>query len=208
LYCQIPEYGKPFMVYVTCMQFDIAFIKKLKTGNKKSFEQLFLNTYESLCEYSASITGCPYDSEEVVQDVFSKVWLNRGQLNESVNIKAYLFKSVKNQSLDLVQKNSTRRKYHDQMIEMKKNMPEYNPDPKVQLIQRVREEIENLPEKCREIYLLHRRDGLTYAEIAKVLDISVKTVEARMTKTLKILRSRLQDENDLYLLPLLAILTF
>ncbi len=197
------------MVCVTYMHFDTQFIKRLKSGNKKSFENLFLNTYQPLCDYALSITKCIEDAEGAVQDVFTALWLCRLNLDQDVNIKAYLFKSVKNRSLDIVQHKDIRRKYEDQLTAIFHDKSKSGSDESTsRLIKRVREEVENLPEKCKIVYLLHRRDGLTYAEIAQVLEISVKAVEARMSKALKILRTNLENETKLNLLPLLAILTF
>jgi len=190
------------------MQFDIVFIRKLKSGNKKSFESLFLNTYQPLCDYALSITQCIEDAEGAVQDVFAALWTCRTTLDQGVNIKAYLFKSVKNRSLDVVQHKDIRRKYEDQMAAIFHDTPKSGSDESTsRLIKRVREEVENLPERCKIVYLLHRRDGLTYAEIAHVLEISVKAVEARMSKALKILRKNLENETKLSMLPLLAVLT-
>jgi RNA polymerase sigma-70 factor (family 1) len=189
------------------MNYDEAFIAKLKKGNRKSFEKLFLNTYESLCEYSASITQSTEDAEGAVQDVFATLWQNRSTLDKDVNIRAFLFKSVKNRSLDIVQHKGIRQKYQDTVSSLYETVSK-SPDVSTSyLIKRVKEEVENLPEKCREVYLLHRRDGLTYSEISEVLGIPKKTVESRMTKALKTLRERLEKERDLNLLPLLAILT-
>lgn len=189
------------------MHFDKEFIKTLKTGNKKNFERLFLTTYESLCEYSVSITGSVEVSEGAVQDIFSAIWHSKESLDEDINIRAYLFRSVKNRSLDLVQHHNIRVKYRNEVKEMYTDnlLSDNNLTHESKLIQKVRQEVENLPQKNKEVYLLHRRDGLTYAEISKVLGISVKAVEARMTKALKFLRERLSDEKDLNLLPLLAI---
>jgi RNA polymerase sigma-70 factor (family 1) len=191
---------------INCMQFDIGFIRKLKSGNKKCFENLFLNTYQPLCDYALSITKSIEDAEGAVQDVFTALWICRSTLDEDTNIKAYLFKSVKNRSLDILQHKRIREKYKDQltaMYESTSDETEFNSN----IIKRVREEVENLPEKCKIVYLLHRRDGLTYTEIAQVLEISVKAVEARMSKALNILRTNLEKETKLNLLPLLAILT-
>jgi RNA polymerase sigma-70 factor, ECF subfamily len=188
------------------MQFDAKFIKKLKSGDKKCFERLFLSNYESLCEYSISITGSKEDSEGAVQDIFATLWQNRLLIADDTNIRAYLFKSAKNRSLDIIQHRDIRQKYQKVLTSMYQSNAENNPDKTSKLIQRVRQEVESLPEKSKVVYLLHRRDGLTYTEIADVLDISVKAVEARMTKALKILRARLEDETDLTLIPFLAIL--
>jgi RNA polymerase sigma-70 factor, ECF subfamily len=188
------------------MQFDAKFIQKLKKGDKKCFERLFLSNYESLCEYSISITGSKEDSEGAVQDVFAGLWQNRFSIEDDTNIRAYLFKSAKNRSLDIIQHRDIRQKYQKVLTAMYQNTAENSPETTSRLIQRVRQEVENLPEKSKIVYLLHRRDGLSYAEIAEILDISVKAVEARMTKALKILRARLENETDLNLIPFLALL--
>jgi RNA polymerase sigma-70 factor, ECF subfamily len=191
------------------MNFESEFIKKLKNGDKKSFEELFLELYTSLCEYSTSITKSKMTSEEVVQDVFTALWQKRKLLDLDVNIKAYLFRSVKNRSLDIEQQEQIRNKYQDEISNMYAKatvLAEINAD-QAKLIKRVHEEVDKLPEKSQIVYLLHRRDGLTYSEISNVLEISVKAVEARMTKALKILRDRLIKEwNDYILSPLLILI--
>lgn len=189
------------------MLYDKSFIETLRKGNRKSFEKLFLNTYESLCEYSASVTKNTEDAECAVQDVFVSLWQNRNSLDCDVNIRAFLFRSVKNRSLDIVHYKGIRNKLEDKVMLLYQNTESITGITTPSLMKRVQEEVNNLPEKSREVYLLHRRDGLTYAEIAEVLDISIKTVESRMTKALKILRERLEKERDLNLLPLLAILS-
>ncbi len=195
-----------FAQYNTEMKYDSAFIQKLKKGNKKSFEGLFLNTYESLCDYSASITNSKEDAEGIVQDIFASLWTNRHSLDISVNIKAYLFKSAKNRALDIIQHKEIRKKYQDHLTSMYQTSLNNESVSASHIIRRVTEEVEKLPEKCKVVYLLHRRDGLTYSEIAVVLEISKKAVEARMTKALKTLRERLQKEKNLNIIPYLAIL--
>lgn len=183
------------------------FVNKLKQGNKKSFEELFLKTYASLCEYSMSITSSKEAAEGAVQDVFAALWQKKEQLDDDVNIKAYLFRSVKNRSLDIVQYEQIRKKHQTEVVDMYRQYSEEDGDatPSATLIKRVHEEVEKLPEKSKVVYLLHRRDGLTYTEIALVLDISVKAVEARMSKALELLRHRLSRVVDLYLLSILLI---
>ena len=188
------------------MEFDDSFLLKLKKGNKKAFEALFLSTYESLCDYSVSITQSKEDSEGAVQDVFASIWQTRAELDLTMNIKAFLYKSVKNRSLDICRRKDVRQKYQEQIKTLYQRAVPGDTSTTVHLIKKVRQEVEKLPENARIVYLLHRRDGLTYNEIAQVLDISVKTVESRMTKALKQLRTKLENETDLKLLPLLAII--
>lgn len=193
------------------MNYDSDFVLKLKKGNKRCFESLFLDTYESLCEYSASILTSKELAEHAVQDVFESLWQLRKNLDPDMKVKPYLFQSVRNRSLDIVMKEGLKQKYQKEVLAMyNENLnSSINDETNSTLIRRVHEEIQNLPEKNREVYLLHRRDGLTYVEIAEVLGLSVKAVEARMSKALKILRMRLDKEkNNHHLLPLLAIFTF
>lgn len=187
------------------MEFDKAFLLKLKKGNKKAFESLFLSTYESLCEFSFIVLKSKEDAEGAVQDVFANVWQTRSELDVSMNIKSYLYRSVKNRSLDICKHKDVREKYQEQIKQLYQSAQPGDTESTVRLIRKVRAEVENLPEDAKMVYLLHRRDGLTYKEIAQVLDISVKTVESRMTKALKQLRSKLEHEVDLKMLPLLAI---
>ena len=188
------------------MLFDEELTKRLKEGDKKSFEQLFLATFESLCEYSMSITGSMEASENVVQDVFVSVWQNHTGLDDDVNVKAYLFHLVKNRSLDVVRNDKVRIKHQNSLQQGGEhdilNEADLDEDEELQsyLIRRVNEEVENLPEKVRVVFLLHRRDGLTYQEISQVLEISVKAVEARMSKALRILRDLLSGDNGFDLL--------
>jgi RNA polymerase sigma-70 factor, ECF subfamily len=196
-----------FLLIPADMDYDKAFIAELRKGDRKSFEKLFLNTYESLCEYSASIINSKEDAEGAVQDVFASLWQNRATLSEDLNLKAFLFRSVKNRSIDLIQHKSIRKKYQEHLTTLYHVSGNEETISTNNIMKRVAEEVEKLPEKCKTVYLLHRRDGLTYDEIAQVLGISKKSVEARMTKALKTLRDRLKNETDLSLLPFFVILS-
>lgn len=186
------------------MNLDSAFIAKLKAGNKKSFEALFLHMYVPLCTFAAGFTGSKEDAEEVVQDLFASLWQNRLQLPENLNVRAYLFTSAKNGSLDIVKHQEVRRKYHEQL-----SVFYLNASAEVtysnHVMKRVTEEIEKLPERNKIVYLLHRRDGFTYREISQILGISKKAVEARMSKALTILRDSLRKEKSTFILALLIL---
>ncbi|MCC5942420.1 MAG: RNA polymerase sigma-70 factor [Balneolaceae bacterium] len=178
-------------------------IRKLKSGDQKRFKNLFMDNYASLCEYSARITGSKEAAEGVVQDVFASLWESRMKLDDKTKIKAFLFHSVKNRSLDIVQYEQIRRKHKQEIIHLYKEYKEGGGDStrESRLMIRVHEEVERLPEKCKEAWLLHRKEGLTHPEIAQILEITVKAVEARMAKALKILRENLSNEIDIDIHP-------
>lgn len=165
---------------------------------------LFLHMYVPLCSFAAGITGSREDAEEVVQDVFASLWQNRLKLSQDLNIKAYLFTSAKNGSLDIVKHQEVRRKYQEQLSAFYLDAYAEASDSNY-IIKRVTEEVEKLPEKNRTVYFLHRRDGLSYSEIAQILDISKKAVEARMSKALTILRECLKKEKKQFLLSMLML---
>lgn len=164
--------------------------------------------YEPLCNYSATITKCPQSSEGVVQELFANLWHKRSAINEDVEIRSYLFKAARNRSIDQRKRKQTRRLMEEKVAGQAPTF--WTPEEKEwevdELIRFVNIEVQKLPKKIREVYELHRRDGLTYNEIAQVLGITTKAVEARMSKALKMLRSRLEKDLDPVYLPLLTLL--
>ncbi len=131
------------------------------------------------------------EAEEVVQGVFFKVWERRGQLEVTVSLKAYLYRAVHNASLNHLKHQKVRQEYANHVKAMEEEGME---DPGMELTELQRDvtyAIEELPEKCREVFKLNRFEGLKYREVADLLGISEKTVENQMGKALKLLRDRL-----------------
>lgn len=118
------------------------------------------------------------------------------------SIRAYLYKSARNLALNQIKHQEIKDKYDSQWMEQKENPElEFRDDYREEQIRKaIVRAIEELPPRSKMTYKLNRYDGLTYEEIADVMEVSVKTVESQMTRTLKILRERLS-----YLLPTLII---
>jgi RNA polymerase sigma-70 factor (ECF subfamily) len=131
-------------------------------------------------------------AENIVQDIFFKLWEKRSRLNPDSNIKSYIFTAVKNHALkylrhyDVVKRSETELK----SISLTVKTPEDFLHEK-EFAQSVQNAINELPERCRLIFSMNRFDQLTYAEIASVLNISIKTVETQMGRALKFLRKHL-----------------
>ncbi len=163
-------------------------------GDMEEFENLFRQFFKPLVLFANKFL---YDldlAENIVQDVFLNVWMNRENLDFSGNIKTYLYTSVKNKAINSVKHSKIERDYKEKItiIETDFNTPETEFDL-CEMEKSVNRVIHNLPEKCRIIFLMSRNDHLTYAEIAKILGISVKTVENQMGKALKILKKNLSE---------------
>ena len=175
-----------------------------KTGRMDSseFERLFKEYFKSLMAFSRRILGDEDDAREVVHQVFIKLWEMRNDLDLSTSLKSYLFTSVHNRSLNVIR---DRKKFSSE--EVPENPGEWDVSAQIEameLEEKIREAIDGLPEKCREIFELNRFHGLRYNEIAVQLEISVKTVENQMSKALRILRNQLAK----YLTILLWLILF
>ncbi len=173
---------------------DYFLIEKLKKGDSKAYSYLMDRYYRILCVYANSLTNDNTKSEDIVQNIFVKIWLNRKKINSSIKIKNYLYKSVYNEFIDQYRKNKPLvylEKKHikaiNQIVDEKDGLLE-------NLILKLNSEIEKLPKKCKNIFILNKKDGLTHAEIADYMNISVKTVEGHMTRAFKILNERLGDK--------------
>lgn len=147
---------------------------------------------QPLIHFVRRYVGDTQIAENIVQDVFLKIWLNRSDLNPSLNIKTYLYTAVKNQALNHLRHAEVVQRNAENLRPM--NGPVRTPEDEwheQELIASIQKAIEELPEKCRIIFSMSRYDHLTYAEIAEIQNISIKTVETQMGRALKHLRKRL-----------------
>lgn len=175
--------------------------KGSQTGNgrsiptEKDFEFLFKTHFKALHKYAYSILRDPLQSEEIVQQVFFKVWEKQAHLHIHSSILAYLYKAVYHESLNYMKHHKVKKVHELHVV----HSPYLNPEQasgkilKEELTLRIQLALNALPEGCRTVFQLSRSEGMKYAEIAQALGISIKTVESQMGKALKLLRKRLID---------------
>jgi RNA polymerase sigma-70 factor (ECF subfamily) len=174
-------------------------IEKIKKGDEKAFETLFHSYYGFLCLYATKILKNDSAAEEIVQDFFVKFWEKREHISIETSIKNYLFRSIKNHSINYIKHNKTKLRYTQKVIsESEDNYSDDNNFPETELIDKIEESISSLPEKRKEIFRLSRQDGLKYHEIAKKLNISIKTVETQMSLAIKTLRDKLKNYSSFF----------
>jgi RNA polymerase sigma-70 factor (ECF subfamily) len=164
---------------------------KIKEGDIKAFERIFRHYYHPLYLYAFSITGQKETSEEIVQDTFYIIWKDREKIQILLSVKSYLYKIVKNRSLHYLEHLRVREQYRENYVAGNSSTTDYSPDEILEykeLEKIIGTTIQKLPERCRHIFHLHRMNGKKYKEIAASLSISVKTVEADMTKAYRALR--------------------
>lgn len=169
-------------------------------SDEKAYNALFNRFAPALIQFSHSIVHLPEPAEEIVSDVFIRIWEKRHSLDQVINLKIYLYISVKNYSI-----NYLRAKKNQEVFDLD-NIPAdliqtTMPNPlqitcNRQLEQRIHDAISHLPPKCKLIYKLAKEDGLRIKEIAEILQISSKTVENQMTIALKKMANSLKGLSD------------
>lgn len=161
-------------------------------GDRKAFEALFRAHYRGLCGFAMGYLKDAGQAEDLVQDLFFRLWLDREKVAITMSVKAYLFAAVRNRCLNAL-KTTGRLRVLNEETDDRLDEEEPSEDEHAERIARVRAAIEMLPEERRKVFKLSRYEGLKYQEIADRLGISVKTVENQMGKALKTLREELAD---------------
>lgn len=168
-----------------------------------SFSDLYLIYYPKLVRFAKEYVMSEEDAENITQDVFTDLWEKRESMNRIENMNAYLFRLVRNKCLDYLKHKVFEQRYAEKMqasFEIEMNLKLQSLDrfdvselsERNEMEKRIREAINSLPKKCRDIFLLSRMEGLKYREISERLGISVNTVECQMGIALKKLRVKLK----------------
>jgi len=172
---------------------DHMLLTLLNEGNKDAYKQLFIKFYSPLVEYASQYIS-DENAEELVQELMLYLWENREYLVIEGSLKGYLFTATKHRCLNAIKKNQYHQRVHDLIYEKIKDQFE---DPDYYLVNELAESIQKaineLPEAYRETFTLSRFGDRTNVQIAQELGVSVKTVEYRISQSLKILRVKLKD---------------
>ncbi len=170
---------------------DAQILDNLKKGEPSAYKQLFDRYYMPLSIYALKYCDSFQLAEDIVQELFIKLWDEKIYLKLEGAVSPYLFKSVKNNTLKAIKKNS---KYHFEELEDQINKLITN-DIDIESIEadkkRLYEELESLPPKSKEVFKAIVLDNLKYKEVAEQLDISVNTVKTHYSRALKQLRNSL-----------------
>ncbi len=170
-------------------------IKALQEGNHNAFEQLFDSCYEQLCRYAYSILRDMDEAEDVVQKTFCKLWDQRETLNIQSSVNSYLYRIVHNDCLNTIHQQTSHKEHNLSYISSINSEVNSTGEhiESTDLQKAIDKALENLPPQCRKVFEMSRMEQLSYAEIARQLDISTNTVENHISKALKLLRVELKD---------------
>lgn len=182
-------------------------IERIRSGDESAFEQTFRAYAKPLHAYGYSLLGNTHMAEEMIQQLFLKIWEQRATLEIHTSLKAYLYRSIHNDCMNHLRHLKVRKRYAESLgQEVSHSQDRASGRLEVKEIQgRLRAGLGKLPEACRTVFQLSRFEHLSYKEIASQLGISVKTVENQMGKALRVLRVELQDYLVILLLVLLLL---
>jgi RNA polymerase sigma-70 factor (ECF subfamily) len=181
-------------LFLTTPSQDIALFNALKQGNKLALSSLFKAYYASLCSFAFQYLRNKEEAEEVVSDVYFNLWNSRSVIQIEKSVKAYLFTSVRNASIQRIKKRQPLFENVEDVL-MSRHEEGVNPQQKIEYVElhnHYQRAVERLPARCKEIFLLSRVDNLRYNEISELLSISEKTVEGHMINALSKLRESMQ----------------
>jgi RNA polymerase sigma-70 factor, ECF subfamily len=170
-------------------------IGRIRQGDAEQFESLFRSSYVSLVRYAKTLIKDHDTAEEIVQDLFFRLWKEREKIKIESSLNGYLFRSVHNRCLHYIEHSRVVERHAE---EMSFRQPESQENPSdilhyKELQEKVARILERLPERCGKIFYMSRFEGLKYNEIAEQLSVSVKTVESNMGRALKEFRKELTE---------------
>lgn len=179
---------------------DLYLFEKVKLGDQKSFDLLFHKYYNSLCNYAYLYLKEDAKTQEIVADVYLKIWNNRNIIEIHSSLKSYLLRSTHNEVISYIRKARLNTVSLDQNSNNVKALEE---TPETLLINEETynmfgDMISKLPKQAGLVFRLHKVDGLTYKQIAEVLELSLKTVENHMGRALKMMRKMYISSPDFF----------
>lgn len=156
----------------------------IRFDDQQAFKDLYNSYFKKLFRFCFSIVHSREYAEEIVNDVFMNLWKRRNKLNKIENLDVYLYVAIKNHSLDYLSKEHLRNTVD--ICELTSGYLKFTLDPEhlmitAEMMKKLEYVIHQLPPKCKLIFKLVKEDGLKYKEVAAILNLSVKTVEAQLT---------------------------
>lgn len=186
------------------LQNDALLVAALKFDSHEAFVRIFRQYYANLVRFTARFIPDKSTCEDIVQEAFVKVWANRKKLETDTSIRSYLISLVQNLALNELRHMKVKMSYQDMNHE---TILSLSPDEHMfftELSDAYEAALAKLSPEVRETLMLSRQEKLKYSEIAKRLNISVRTVEARISKALKFLQQNLQGYKSMIFIILSA----
>lgn len=173
---------------------NVDLIERLKKGDENAYIYLVSTYHKPLFVYALSLNNDHAAAEDIVQNVFLKTWEFRKRLNPDYSIKSFLYKTTYNEFINQYHKTRAISTLERAYIEAIDETIDEDSELLKRKIAFVNEGIKHLPPKCKETFLLSKKEGLTNIEISEYLNISIKTVEGQLTKAYNLLRKSVRNQ--------------
>jgi RNA polymerase sigma-70 factor (ECF subfamily) len=170
-------------------------IRRLKKDDKSAVDELFGCYYPRLYHFSKSILKIEDGIDDILQEVFVKIWLNRHKIGKAETFNAYIFTITKNEVLNLIRSNLRDQTFKDELF-IRSVAEEYQTQNIIEFDEikvGIDQIVTGLPERRQQVFILSRNDGLSNKEIAQQLNISEKTVEDHITHAIKHIKNSMKD---------------
>jgi RNA polymerase sigma-70 factor (family 1) len=173
-------------------------LRQIAAGDQAAFRQVYAHFYRRLYQFALAIVKTHESSEEIVEDVFIRIWQQRAGLPAIQNLRVYLYTATKNTSLNYLSK-MARESITEPFDHIHVGLSGSSITPEqvlltAEMYRKVQEAVDALPPRCKMIFKLVREDGLRYKEIAGILNISVNTIDAQMAIAVKRIATTLRSE--------------
>ncbi|TSD63311.1 RNA polymerase sigma-70 factor [Inquilinus sp. KBS0705] len=171
--------------------YDIQLLDRLKQDDESALCAIYKKYWQPLYLSAYHVIKDKQICEDIIQELFIKLWNNRQAIEITVSLKAYLYAAIRYEVYRQIRSGSVRADIYDDLLERIHTPAVYGTIEYKELIAQISSVINKLPEKCREVYKLSREEHLSHKQIAERMNISAKTVENHLTKALRQLRTSL-----------------
>lgn len=164
--------------------------------DETSFRGLFDLYYPPLCVYASRYIGDPSSCEDIVQEAFAQLWAKKDRIVITGSLKNYLVSTVRNLCIDCLRKNSSHRRYVKTLPSAEEARSDYVPDEiysKAEIEKMLDKALDSLPDSYRMVFEMNRIEGISYDEIARMMNISVRTAKRYKEHAQKSLENKLKD---------------
>jgi RNA polymerase sigma-70 factor (family 1) len=165
-------------------------------GDTRAFRQIFDALFSNLTKFSFSFVHSKEAATEIVDELFVQLWIKRADIMKINDLRVYLYTATKNASLNYISKKAKQievEPYENLIVQMTDLVSPEQIMITKEMLQKIKEAVDSLPPRCKLIFKFVREDGLSYSEVAEILGLSIKTVDAQMVIAVSRIRGKLMN---------------
>ena len=169
---------------------------QVAVGDTRAFRQIFDALFSNLTKFSFSFVHSKEAATEIVDELFVQLWVKRADIMKINDLRVYLYTATKNASLNYISKKAKQielEPYENLQVQMTDLVSPEQIMISKEMLQKIKEAIDSLPPRCKLIFKFVREDGLSYSEVAEILGLSIKTIDAQMVIAVSRIRAKLMN---------------